>query len=208
MIGLPYCCYKRQAEQTTFQKLVVLLRKPLGRVLEGNVLNNVRLLLMLRKLEEFNRSLSGWFEWIGLGGLLIMMLITCIDVIGAKIFLKPVFGAIDIVMLGQLVAISFANALSLLLGRHVQVEFFVPMLPRRAQAVTDSIVFLLALILFVLIIWRLCVYGYSLQTGGEVSATARIPLSPFAYGIALASVPVCVVFFLEFLNSVIRIVKK
>ena len=163
---------------------------------------------MLHKLEGFNRSLSGWFEWIGLAGLLIMMFITCIDVIGAKVFLKPVFGGIDIVMVSQLVAISFANAFSLLLGRHVQVEFFVSRLPRRAQAVTDSIVFLLGLILFILIIWRLCAYGYSLQTGEEVTATARIPLAPFAYGIALASVPVCLVFFLEFVNSVIRIIRK
>ena len=137
-----------------------------------------------------------------------MMSITCIDVIGSKLFLKPVFGSIDIVVLSQVVAISFANAFSLILGKHVQVEFFVPRLSRRAQAVTDSIVFLLGLILFILVIWRLCVYGYSLQTGGEVSATARIPMAPFAYGIALASVPVCMVFFLEFLNSLIRIVKK
>jgi TRAP-type C4-dicarboxylate transport system permease small subunit len=163
---------------------------------------------MLRKLEEFNRSLSGWFEWVGLAGLLLLMFITCIDVIGSKVFLKPVFGSIDMVMLSQLVAISFANAFSLLLGRHVTVEFFVPRLSRRAQAVTDSIAFLLALIFFMLIVWRLCVHGYSLQTGGEVSATARIPLAPFAYGIAIASVPVCVVFFLEFVNSLIRVVKK
>ena len=163
---------------------------------------------MLRKLEEFNRSLSGWFEWVGLAGLLLLMFITCIDVIGSKLFLKPVFGSIDMVMLSQLVAISFANAFSLLLGRHVTVEFFVPRLPRRAQAVTDSIVFLLALVFFILIVWRLCVHGYSFQSGGEVSATARIPLAPFAYGIAIACVPVCVVFFLEFVNSLIRIVKK
>ena len=163
---------------------------------------------MLRKLEEFNRSLSGWFEWVGLAGLLLLMFITCIDVIGSKLFLKPVFGSIDMVMLSQLVAISFANAFSLLLGRHVTVEFFVPRLPRRAQAVTDSIVFLLALVFFILIVWRLCVHGYSFQSGGEVSATARIPLAPFAYGIAIASVPVCVVFLLRFVNSVIRIVRK
>jgi TRAP-type C4-dicarboxylate transport system permease small subunit len=163
---------------------------------------------MLRKLEQFNRSLSGWFEWVGLAGLLLLMFITCIDVIGSKIFLKPVFGSIDMVMLSQLVAISFANAFSLLLGKHVTVEFFVPRLPRRAQAVMDSIVFFLGLIFFTLIVWRLCVHGYSFQVGGEVSATARIPLAPFAYGIAIASVPVCLVFFLEFVNSLIRVVKK
>jgi len=168
----------------------------------------VRFLTVLSKLEKFNRLLSGWFEWIGLAGLLVVMFITCIDVIGAKLFLRPVFGALDIVMLSQLVAISFAAAFVLILGRHVRVEFFVARLPRRAQAVIDSIIFLLGLALFILIIWRLCVYGYSLQTGGEVSATALIPLYPFAYGIALASIPVCLVFLLEFLSSLARMVKR
>ena len=165
-------------------------------------------MMLLDKIEKFNRSLSGWFEWIGLAGLLLIMFITCIDVIGAKLFLRPVFGAIDIVMLSQIVAISFAASMALILGRHIRVEFFVARLSRRAQAVIDSIVLLLGLTLFILIIWRLCVYGYSLQTGGEVSATARIPLYPFAYGIALASIPVCLVFLLEFLKSLARMVQR
>jgi len=162
----------------------------------------------LEKFEKFTRRLSSWFEWIGLAGLLVMMFITCIDVIGAKLFLRPVLGAIDIVMLAQLVAISFAVASGLILGRHVQVEFFVILLPKRVQAVIECIIHLLGLSLFILIIWRLCIYGYSLQTGEEVSATARIPLYPFAYGIALASIPVCLVFLQRFLNAIVRVVKK
>jgi len=162
----------------------------------------------LEKFEKFNRQLSSWFEWIGLAALLVMMLITCIDVIGSKLFLRPVLGAIDIVKLAQLVAISFAVASALILGRHVQVEFFVILLPKRVQAVIDSIIHLLGLSLFILIIWRLCVHGYSLQTGEEVSATALIPLYPFAYGIALASIPVCLVFLQRFLDAIVRVVKK
>jgi TRAP-type C4-dicarboxylate transport system permease small subunit len=167
----------------------------------------VRFLTVLDKFERFNRALSSWFEWIGLAGLLVVMAITCIDVIGAKVFLKPVFGSIDIVMLSQLVAISFAASFALILGRHIRVEFFITRLRGRAQAVIESIVFLLGFALFILIIWRLCVYGYSLQRGGEVSATALIPLYPFAYGVAIASVPVCLVYLLEFLRSLSRMVK-
>jgi len=111
-------------------------------------------------------------------------------------------------MLAQLVAISFATASALILGRHVCVEFFVVMLPRRVRALIDIIIHLLGLALFILIIWRLCVYGYLLQTGGEESATARIPLSPFAYSIALASIPVCLVFLLELINAIVRVVKR
>ena len=163
---------------------------------------------MLSKFEKFNHRLSGWFEWIGVAGLLLMMAITCIDVVGAKVFLWRLLGAIDIVMLSQIVAIAFACAVTLIVGRHVRVEFFVTRLPQRAQAVIDSIVLLLGLGLFSVIIWRLCVFGYSFQTTGEYSATAHIPYYPFAYGIALASIPVCLVFLHELLSSLTRVVKK
>lgn len=156
---------------------------------------------VLDKFKKFNHRLSDWFEWIGLVGLLVMMAITCIDVVGAKVFRWRLLGALDIVMLAQIVAIAFAASMALILGRHIRVEFFIKILPRRAQAVINSFVFLLGFGLFSLIIWRLCVLGYSFQTAGEYSATIHIPYYPFAYGIALASIPVCLVFLLEFLKS-------
>ncbi len=159
---------------------------------------------MLGKFEKFNRRLSDWFEWIGLVGLLLVMAITCIDVVGAKVFKWPLLGALDIVMLSQIVAIAFAASMALILGRHIRVEFLFNLLPRRAQAVINSFVLLLGLGLFSVIIWRLCVLGYSFQTSGEYSATVYIPYYPFAYGIALASIPVCLVFLLEFLKSLTK----
>jgi len=159
---------------------------------------------VLDKFERFNRRLSAWFEWIGLVGLLLVMAITCIDVVGAKVFKWPLLGALDIVMLSQIVAIAFAASMALILGRHIQVEFLFNLLPRRARAIINSFVLLLGLGLFSVIIWRLCVLGYSFQTSGEYSMTAYIPLYPFAYGIALASIPVCLVFLLEFLKSLTK----
>ncbi|MBA7652480.1 hypothetical protein ES703_60314 [subsurface metagenome] len=163
---------------------------------------------MLDKFKKFNGRLSGWFEWLGMAGLLLMMLVTIIDVIGAKLFGSPLLGAIDWVRVFQSVAIAFACAATLIIGRHVKVEFFVARLPKRAQAVIESIVLLLGLGLFVLIIWRLCVLGYSMQAVGEVSATAHIPRCLPAYGIALASIPVCLIFLQKFLSSLIRVVKR
>jgi TRAP-type C4-dicarboxylate transport system permease small subunit len=154
----------------------------------------------LDKLERFNHRLSDWFEGIGLVGLLVMMAITCIDVIGAKVFRWPLLGALDMVMLAQTVAIAFAASMSLIIGRHIQVEFFVKLLPRRAKAVINSVVLLLGLGLFMVIVWQLSVLGHLFQTAGEYSATIHIPYYPFAYGIALASIPVCLVFLLELLK--------
>jgi TRAP-type C4-dicarboxylate transport system permease small subunit len=162
---------------------------------------------VLDKLEKLNRRLSGWFEWVGAAGLLAMMLVTNVDVIGAKLFLFPLRGTIDMVQLFQLVAISFACAVTLIIGRHVRVEFLVTRLPRRAQAVIDSFVSLLGLALFILIIWQLCVLGYGFQSGGETTPTAHIPTYPFAYGAAFASIPVCLVFLQQLIGSLAKAVK-
>ncbi|UCD82567.1 MAG: TRAP transporter small permease [Desulfobacterales bacterium] len=162
----------------------------------------------LEKFESFNRKLSGWFERVGVWGLLLMMVITCADVFGAKLFRKPVYGALDIVMLAQVVAVAFATAFSLIIGRHVTVEFFVPLLPPRLRAIVDMVISFFGLSFFILIIWRLAAFGYSLQIGGEVSATIRIPLYPFAYGIAFASIPVSLVFLVRILSAAVRIVER
>jgi TRAP-type C4-dicarboxylate transport system permease small subunit len=163
---------------------------------------------LLSKIDTVNRRIIAFLEWIGVIGLFTMMIITCIDVIGAKVFLRPVFGSIDIVMLAQLVAVSFGAASALILGRHVQVEFFVILIPEKAQAALDVVVNLLGLFLFVLIVWRLGDYGLYMQAGNEVSATARFPLYPFAYGIAFAAIPACLVFILRIINSATRMTKK
>ncbi|MGD2098105.1 MAG: TRAP transporter small permease [Desulfobacterales bacterium] len=162
----------------------------------------------LEKFDRFNRRLSGGFEVIGLGGLLLMMVITCLDVLGGKLFRTPVYGALDIVMLGQLVAISFAIAAALIIGRHVSVEFFTALLPERLQTLFDLVISLFGLTFFILIAWRLTEYGHSLRIGGEVSATIRIPLYPFAYGIAVASIPVVLIYVAQILKAIARMFTK
>lgn len=159
---------------------------------------------MLNKFEKFNRWLSNWCEWIGLAALLVMMTVTCIDVVGSKLFHRPLLGSIDMVQLSQIVAISFAAGIAQILGRHVQVEFVYDLLPRRAQELIDSVWSVLSLGLFIVVIWRLWVLGNSFKTTGEYTATAYIPLYPFAYALAVACIPVCLVLILEFLKSLAK----
>jgi len=163
---------------------------------------------MLSKFEKFNRRLSGWLEWIGVIGILVMMLITCIDVLLAKFFTLPIQGAIDVVMFSQLIAISFALGLTLILGRHIQVDIFISSLPRRTQGVIDSIASLFGFAFFIIVVWQLYSLGHSFQIAGEKSMSQlRLSLFPFPYAIALGSIPVCLVFFQRFINSLIRVVK-
>lgn len=156
---------------------------------------------MLGKLERLNAALSGGAESLGLAAALFMVALTCVDVLGGKLFLRPVPGSLDMMMLAQLIAVSFAAGAALLQRRHVAVDFFVARLPRRARAVLESTVSLACLIFFAIAAWRLLAHGLELQRSREVTATAAIALAPFAYAAALAMVPVCLVLLQQFLRS-------
>jgi TRAP-type C4-dicarboxylate transport system permease small subunit len=164
--------------------------------------------LLFDKLEKFNAQVSGLFQWLSIAAMLLVVAITCIDVVGAKVFTWRLPGALDIVMLAQLVTIAFAAGTTLIKGRHIRVEFFVKLLPKRARNIIDSIVLLLLLALFSAIIWHVTVLGHSFRTSGEYSATIHIPYYPFAYGIALANIPVWLILFVQFIKMLKKSVQK
>lgn len=161
----------------------------------------------MEKFKKFNERLSSWAEWVGFVAIFLMVAITCVDVLGAKLFLSPLFGALDIMMLAQLIAISFAASMALIMNRHVQVEFFMVMFPKRFQALVECLIKLLCLGLFIVIVWRLFTHGYHLQAGAEDSPTAHIPMSIFSYAAAVGTIPVCLVFLQQVISSALRVVK-
>jgi TRAP-type C4-dicarboxylate transport system permease small subunit len=163
---------------------------------------------MLKKLERFNGSLSGWTAGIGFAAMIFMIVLTAADVLGSKLFLLPVPGSLDMMALAQLIAVSFAAALTLVEQRHVSVEFFVLLLPKRLRALIECAVQLLGVALFAILAWRLFDLGYFYQAGNETSPTIRIPLAPFAYIAAAAMVPVCLVFVQHFLASLLGLVRR
>jgi len=163
---------------------------------------------VLAKFEKFNHLLAGWCEWIAVGALLVLALVTNIDVVGAKLFTRPLPGAYDAVMLFQIIAVALAAAMTQIIGRHVRVEFVFRLLPKRAQDIIDSIIYLSLLVFFILIVWQSFVLGQSLQAIQVVSQEVEIPLYPFAYVIAVGIIPICLVFLQEFLKSVAMAVKR
>ena len=162
----------------------------------------------LDKFERFNRRLSQGAEWVGFGAIFLIVVLTCVDVVGAKVFRAPIFGALDFVTLAQLIAVSFAVAIALIMGKHVQVEFFVMLLPKRFQSGIDCIINFLGQVLFIVIVWQLFDYGYGMQTGGEESMTARLPLAPFAYAAAVGLIPVCLIYLQKLLTSIVKTIKN
>ena len=159
----------------------------------------------LDKLEKYNTRVSEWFMYIGIVFLLLIMLVTGIDVIGGKIFSWRVMGALDIVTMSQILAITFAVAMAQITGRHVSVEFVVRKFPTGLRRVVTIIINFIGLALFVLKVWRLAMLGYTLQTTGEATATIYLPLYPFAYAISLSCIPVILVFLINIIKTVMKL---
>jgi TRAP-type C4-dicarboxylate transport system permease small subunit len=157
--------------------------------------------IFLSHLDKFTRSFSVSLEWVGVIGLLLMFLVNFIDVVGAKLFLFPLPGSVEIISFSQIIAIAPAIAFTLILGRHIRVEFIIDRFPKRIRAVISSISSFFSLFLFIFILWQSYLYGQSLQRAGEIGSTSHLPFFPFAYLIMFCSIPVCLAFLIEVLKS-------
>lgn len=113
--------------------------------------------------------------WVAGGGIIGMMLITCIDVIG-RAFGHPLTGSYDLVKILGVITMAGALPYTTAIKGHVAVEFFFLKLPRKARVWVDSINRIVISGLFGILCVYSIQYGISLKHAGEVSPTLQIPV--------------------------------
>ena len=158
----------------------------------------------INKFEKFVNRLSNWLNWIGGIGLVAMLALIAADIIGAKLFKWPIPGGIEIVGFLSVIVIAFAIAQTQVVHGHIEVEFLVTRLPKTAQKVIASIIYLFSMALFALLAWRSYDFGHTLQVSGEVSMTQGIPFYPFVYALAFCCIPVFLVLLVQLLKEVTK----
>ena len=151
----------------------------------------------MERVYQWAIRLSTWGEWIGVGGVIIMVVVTCADVLGAKLFMAPVPGSTEIISLVQVTAIVFAVAATQRHKGHISVEMFVATLPPRVRSLVKAFTSCLAAILFVLLIYEGVRLGNEYLEAGEVTATVQIPFFPFAYAFSVALFPIAIMFLVD-----------
>lgn len=153
-------------------------------------------------IRQWADRLSTWGEWIGVGGAIIMVVVTCADVLGAKLFMLPVPGSTEIISLAQVATIVFAVAATQRHKGHISVEMFVAKMKPRIRALTRAFTSCLGLTLFALLIFEGVRLGNEYLEAGEVTATVLIPFYPFAYMFSLALFPVAVMLLVDTVDAV------
>ena len=138
----------------------------------------------------------------------VMLISTCIDVVGAKLFKWPLPGGIEIVYMIQIVAMAGALAITQIDKQHIRVEIVIESVSKKTRALLTGIVSTLGLALFALLSWQSYTFGMKLMQTGDVTTSAGIPLYPFAFWIALCCVPICFVLLGELVTSLNKMVEK
>lgn len=157
--------------------------------------------LNIESAREWAGRLSAWCEWIAVMGVIVMVAVTCVDVLGAKLFLLPVPGSTEIVSLAQLATIVFAVATTQRHKGHISVEMFYGTMRPFTQALIRSVTSCLGLILFSILVYQGIQLGNGFLEANEVTATVQIPFFPFAYAFALALVPVVLLLIIDFFEA-------
>jgi TRAP-type C4-dicarboxylate transport system permease small subunit len=142
------------------------------------------------------------------GVLAAMMLLTGVDVILRYVFDKPVPGSLELTEFMMVIVIAFGLAYCALQKRHVRIDLVVSRLPRRAQAVMNSIANLAFLGLFVVITWRSFFRMQSMYEGQLTSSVLFIPKFPFMILMIIGCGILCLVTLRDAIDCLYRAVKK
>lgn len=157
---------------------------------------------MIGGIAKLSQTLAGAFARVSMIAIILILVVTWVDVLGAKLFNYPVPGMTELVTSLHLMLIASAVGLAELKGFQVRVEFFVRKLPRRLQIAMTAFAAAVTTGFFILLGWQGYHFGASLIRSGETTGTILIPLWPLAFWVVLCSIPACLVFLSELLHSV------
>jgi TRAP-type C4-dicarboxylate transport system permease small subunit len=161
----------------------------------------------MKRLEKINFRIGIWLERVAIVAVIGMILGTMVDVVGAKVFHRPLPAGTEVIYLLQVIAIAGSLAISKIDGRHVRIEL-IDRLRQPALGIIHGLVALLGIGLFVLLTWASFSYANSLRINHEVTATERIPIYPFAIWLAVCCLPMILILIQDFIGSFMELKKK
>jgi TRAP-type C4-dicarboxylate transport system permease small subunit len=157
------------------------------------------------KLENFENcvnSIGGWFLWVSIISLTLMLFVSLFDIVVGKLFVWSLPGTIDVIGLIGVLVITFSIAQTQIYRRHVKVDLVLILLPKKVQNILNAFVSLFSLVLFVILIWTSIEYAVRIKASGELSQTLKLPLYPFIFSIAFSCIPLCLRFICDFIKSI------
>ena len=161
----------------------------------------------MARLETIINALNRWLGWVAGGLLVTMMLITVVNMLMRAVYV-PFFGTVEVICFLAALVAAFALGYTQLYKGHTRVDILVSRFPPRVQAIIDSIMFFIGIVLFGVATWQIVKLATRYWELGSVSETLHIIFFPLIYAVALGCALLCLVLLLDFLKSLAQAVKR
>lgn len=155
-------------------------------------------------------SVSRVMAMVAAYALSLMMLLTVADVIGRYFFNRPIKGTYELVGLTLVCAATWGLAYCQIQRGHIRVMLLVEHFPPRVQTVLNSLAYLLGLGGLSVICWRtlLLTKTYISLAGAGVTVNLHVPFWPFMLMLAIGAGMFSVIFLIDLLHSLAKVIRK
>jgi TRAP-type C4-dicarboxylate transport system permease small subunit len=142
------------------------------------------------------------------GVALVLMMVLVFVNVALRAVWNPILGTYEFT--GFLAALTIALALAHCAAKkgHVAITLFADMMPKRIQAILDTIVAILSIVLYSILAWQCSKYAIVLYHSGEVSITTLTPFYPLVLVVAFGFAMLALVLLNDLFKSLQRIFMK
>jgi TRAP-type C4-dicarboxylate transport system permease small subunit len=153
-------------------------------------------------LDRINHYIS--LVLMGIAGLFLvaMIALTCANVFLRLVWI-PVAGTFELMGYFGAVITAFAMGYTQIKKGYIAVDIVVLGFSKKVQNVLSAVNALICTGFFALTTWQISKYAANLSETGEVTETLQIIYYPFAYAVAVGCGALTLVFFVEFLKTLI-----
>lgn len=145
--------------------------------------------------------------YVAAGILSLMMFLIMADVVLRYVFNRPIVGSYEIVQYMMAILTSFAVVYCAYEKGHVSVEIVYDHLSKNFQLILSFVISFVLFLLLLLFSWQNIIYIKEIYNQRMMSAILYIPMYPFVAAVAISFVATCVVVFIDFIETVFKMVK-
>ena len=140
----------------------------------------------------------------------IMMLVTVIDVCGRYFFNRPLDGAFELVGILLVIAASWGMGYCQLLKGNVRIDLLTNYFPKIMRGIVMLVAHAIAIGMTATIGWKTLqrTYEYYHKTLGSVTETLSMPYWPFMLALAIGMGWTCIVLIIDFVKTVVEVIKR
>ena len=144
-------------------------------------------------INDITKKLSSKLDVAGAVCFFMVMVLILASIIMRRVIGQPIMGAYEKVGLLTMAGIALGQANCAMKDGHIALTLIVDRLSPLKQLIIDIVVYIISLAFWIIITWRLFIFGITTMRSGMVSSTAMVPIYPFIFILTFSVLCLCLV---------------